>query len=264
MKRVVLVSLLLLLLSSLAYAVEPGKATGYMHLNDEKIDNFAFSGARLKLRSFDESQTEVEVIVSDQPVTADDLADDTIAQSVGHLSVSFVKNAPWNYTLHFGYSETGAGEKLKFDGKVTDKAIVGRIYTDGVVSIFDGKDKLQFDVQVNAPIVNVVQKPATAAEKSAAAKSEQLKLYRAFLGAEEAEAIKPTISSGLAKTLEEYSGMVSLIRSDVAVADVVPLRVSIEGDNAVLHAETSDRKGTVRFVREGGAWKVRKETWKWK
>ena len=261
MRRAVLVTVLLGFVSPDAYPVQQGKASGFMRANERKIEGLEYSGARLRTRPYFESQTEVEVIVSDQPVLAHDLADDTIAQNAGHLAVVFVKDEADSYVLHFGYSEIGSGRGLKFDGIVTDAAIVGRIYTDGVVSLFDGQDELEFDVQVNAPIHSVILKEFTPADQAAAAKSEQMKLYRAFLTGEDADAIKPTLSAAMTASLDELSGMVSLIRSDVDINDVVPMQVSIDGEQAILHVRTADQKGTVRFVREEGAWKISKESW---
>lgn len=262
MKPAVLFALVVGLLPSYAYPVEMGRASGFMRANEKKIEGLEYSGARLRTRPYSENDTEVEVIVSDQPVLDHDLADDTIAQNAGHLAVVFVGNEARRYVLHIGYSEIGSGKGLRFDGKITDAAIVGRIYTDGVVSLFNGDDQLEFDILVNAPIQSVIQKPFSSADLAAAAKSEQMKIYRAFLTAEDADAIKPTLTEAMTASLDELSGDVYLIRSDVDIDDVVPVHVSIDGDHATLHVKTADQKGTVRFVREDGAWKVSKEAWR--
>jgi hypothetical protein len=263
MSRALVLSALLAAFAPALFAVSPGAASGSMTLNTVKI-TLTSAAARLQPQSYDATQTEIELVMSDRPLSSDDLEDDTIPASRGYLTVRFVKGAPFNYVLHFGMSETGAGDGLKFEGTVTDKAITGRVFTSGVISIFDGKDKLQFDVQVNAPVYSMIQKPLTPADKAAVMKSEQLKLYKAYLAADSAELLRPTLSKSLAARLDEMSGMVSMVKSDIEPDKVTPLRLTVSGDTAVMMVETTEKKGNVRFVRENGVWKVNRETVKYK
>ena len=242
-------------------ALEPGRASGFMKHNDRKVERFAYSAARLQRQPFEETGTEIEVIVSENPVTSEDLADDRIQDAVGHLSVTFRDGQPYSYALHFGASEISGPRGLKFEGTANDKVVSGHIFSDGVISMFEDKDKVQFDVKVNAPVVNIIEAPATAAEKAAAAKSDVVKVYRSYRAAAD-DAIRPFLSAELAKLFDSYGGSAYMIRStlDDGVSPV-PLRVTVTGDKALLLVETKDQTGRVRFVREGGAWKVSRELW---
>jgi len=246
-------------------ALDVGSAKGTMRWNDKTIE-LSYAAARLHPREFDPSTTEIELIVSDQPISKEDLEDDTIPFARGWVSIPVREGKTRSFVLHIGYSEAGGGvDDFVFDATVANgKVLQGRAATKTPLRFEDG-DEAAVDVEFSALIVSVVEPPFSDAEKASASKSDLAALYLAYLRAEDAESIKPLLTANAAKELdEEYSGMVSLLRSDVEADQVQFKRVRIDGDKALLRAETSDRDGFIRFVRENGAWKIRKETWHYK
>lgn len=262
MKRTIFIAVLLGFLSSYAYPLEKGKANGSMRVSDKVVKQLEFSGARLQESILFDNETDIVLFASDKPVVVEDLEDDTVAHEAGHVAVYFIKREADSYSVHMGESAWGGTrEAVKFDGTLSDGSVVGRIYTTGVQTLSTG-EKIEFDVQVNAPIHSIIQKPFTAAESSAAARSELMKLYNAFLAAKDADSIAPTLSAGMAAKLENLDDDVSLLKRGHKVGKITPKHVTVDGDKAILYLEAPGKAGNVRFVREKEGWKVSKEAWR--
>jgi hypothetical protein len=110
--------------------------------------------------------------------------------------------------------------------------------------------------------------PALAIEQAAQTATEFYQAYRkAFAKAQKIEDILPMMAAGQRAQMEktpadERKMMFGMLKEMTAAqGDVKVLKETPKGTGAELTLETKAEKGTANIVKEGGAWKLDKESW---
>jgi hypothetical protein len=110
--------------------------------------------------------------------------------------------------------------------------------------------------------------PALAIEQAAQSATEFYQAYRkAFAKAQKIEDILPMMAAGqraqMEKTpAEERKMMFGMLKEMTAAqGDVKVLKETPKGTGVELALETKAEKGTASIIKEGGAWKLDKESW---
>jgi hypothetical protein len=110
--------------------------------------------------------------------------------------------------------------------------------------------------------------PALAIEQAAQSATEFYQAYRkAFAKAQKIEDILPMMAAGqraqMEKTpAEERKMMFGMLKEMTAAqGDVKVLKETPKGTGVELTLETKAEKGTASIIKEGGAWKLDKESW---
>ncbi len=274
---VVLVALVLL---GRPAAAADGTAEGTLTVNG-KTTTLAHAYARAVPGFFDKTKEDVEVILSDVPLSGKALEDQFerihMAEAGKLHAFEITLNAegkPISTSFrHDGFKETspsGLSSDDVFTKKVFDGSIVEGSYRSAKEREFFG-NRYAFDVSFRAKIARAEKPvPPSPAETAAAAKSPQAKVYGEYLKAvqkEDLAALRKLFSKEQAKLLDEPDAkqMVAMVKMMMAT-DVKVLKVAETGDTAELKVTgTQDGKaagGVVQMVREGGAWKVQSEEWK--
>lgn len=268
------------LLSSPGARAADGKAEGSITVNG-KTAKMAHAYARAVPGFFDKTKEDVEVILSDVPLEGKALTDVferihmadagklhafeiTIGADAKPISTAFRDNG-FKKAAPSGLSTEDVFTKKVFDGKT-----VAGTYKSAKDKEFFG-DHYSFDVTFSAEITRAPKPvPPTAAETAAAAKSPQAKVYAEYLAAiqkEDLKGLKKLMSSDMAKELDdpkakEMLGMIKMM----SAKDVKPVKLTETGDTADLAVtgkqDGNVANGVVHLVKEGGAWKVRREEWK--
>jgi hypothetical protein len=110
--------------------------------------------------------------------------------------------------------------------------------------------------------------PAFAIEQAAQSATEFYQAYRkAFAKAQKIEDILPMMTASRRKEMEktpadERKMMFEMLKEMTAgQGDVKVLKETAKGTGAELTLESKSEKGTATIVKEGGAWKLDKESW---
>ncbi len=227
---------------------------------------FAFMAAAERQNEFDPDETELALVVSDAPVTDEDVADDMIEHDISHLSFVFRKGKLWSVTFHRGPSETSFGEGLKFSGELK-KDIKGRIYTDGPVDVMGSA--VEIDIQVDAQIANKktldsrILLAGAKAEKSEFASS--LRALTAAIAEERVDDVKSMLSPSWLQAFEEdmYSQVSMLSYSFDMPEDFAAEKVTRHQGVTRLYMRTEDRLGVAKFEEHDGKWFFESVSWKY-
>jgi len=274
-----------LLLSFLVVSPVFGAASGNLTINGKSVALTHAYAAR-KADPFDKAKQVTYVLLADQEVplaAVHDMAEMMMYDSEHHLNsmeitftdgdrqvISLGINSP-NLTGMGHFSGVGA---QKLDVTAMDaKHVAGRIYLEKPEEFF--KNTYTFDVKFDAPF--------SAAPKEAGAESltgtklpagggDPGKAYMAYtkvIAAGDLKALRKALSADRAKSLDdpEFKEMFPLIQA-MQAKNIKVTGGAVDGDTATLLATGKDgdatSNGTITMVREGGAWKVAKESWKTK
>ncbi len=266
---------LALLVTAAAYA---GPAKGTFTVNGKTM-NLKYAYATTKANPFDKKKTDVFVIVTDKDLPEGALFDEFAQMDLSDKGISgFTVEIDADKSVNSGTLFSPAFKKMhqfssvgkqKVDLKTMTKSSVAGTISMPADDFFD--EKYQFTATFDVPVQTkpaekpVVLKgtplPADGGEPAKAWES-----YRKAMRSGDLAAIRKTVAKELVKSTEDpdFKKMLPLIQS------MQPKKVkvnggSVDGDNATLLVDSldeKDTKGTVTMHREGGQWKLVKESWK--
>lgn len=238
---------------------------GYGTYEGTRFD-YEFSAAAYRPNEFDPEDIELAVVVSDWPLSAEDVADGVVQHDVSRLDFVFRKGKIWRVTFLRGMSETSFGDQLKFDGTVSDR-IKGRIFTDGEVDVMGSA--IVIDVNVDVAVVDQKTLDKRVTHRGAAVQeTEWMKGLQALLLAvaeDKADDAKAQLSKAWVRAIdEEMYGQVSMLSYGWDMPESYSAeKVSVHENNARLYLKAEDRIGVVKFVKEGGSWKFDDINWRY-
>jgi hypothetical protein len=224
----------------------------------------------------------VRVVISDQAITAAQLADDFAMHDMKDLAGVSVEITPDGQIptgtfysplfTKFGGSFSATGMH-KWEGTIKGDTIEGKL-SAAKGEFFEST--YEYTVSFKAPIGKGA---APAADTPAALKGKPLpadggdpgKAYRAYiviLKAGNPARIKASLSAERAKQMsdDELKKMLPMIQA-MMPDDIKIGSGAVDGDHATLNVTGQEKEskakstGTVDLVKEGGAWKVEKESW---
>ncbi len=225
----------------------------------------------------------VRLFLSDKEVTAAQLADDFALHDLKDISGVEVEITPEGQIptgtifspllTKFGGSFSAAGMH-KWDGKVTASSIEGKLSMEKPDDFFD--NTFQYSATFKAPIGSgekaAVAAPAVKGKPLGAGGGEPGKAYFAYLKilkAGDTGRILASVSSSRSKEMkpEDLKKMLPIIQA-MLPANIKCTGGGVDGEHATLNVTGNDHgskaTGTVEMVREGGVWKVDKESWETK
>jgi hypothetical protein len=274
-------AVLLLSLSSL-HAAEPGTASGTMTVNGTKTP-LKYSISRLKKNPFDEKKTDVVVLISDVPVSADDFKDDFAmmrftdkAKLTGVMVeitddksiISGTLYSPLFTKMGGSFSATGMHELKTTVMNGTDVA--------GTLSITKPEEFAGSTYSYNTTFHAApgALTPPPAASKTAKALPANggpagvaYLDYTKVLTRGDLKELKTRLTAERAKQLDdpEITKMLPLIQA-MQPKDIKIVSGSIDGGVVTLITKGKEEgggtsNGTITMVNESGKWKVQKESW---
>lgn len=259
--------LALLVLAGPSRAADPGKVTGSFSL-DEKTYTPRYVYAVPRPSIFDKSKEDIVVLVSVDPIDDMDLTDNLGAHVYPQLSFAIAPNRETHSVGVFDgrVSASGVARHLElktFDGQM----VAGRIFTDGKVSHLS--TTVRFDITFAAPFFRAPAAVSSAdAGRTAVGASPQAKAYDAYLKAVKAGSLADLLKVIPARSAADWTGPDAkdtwTSRTSSAPERVTYLRVRESGDVAYLEYDSEKATGTVKMIREKGAWKLAKENQKYK
>ena len=272
----------LLLSASLAYASDPGTATGTMTVGGKKTP-LRYAVAKTTPNGFEKGKTDVVVLLSNIPVTVEQFS------SIGdmmHLSDSgtltgveveitpekrIISGMLYSPDFHLQGNSFSAVGMHQFDATtLTKNEVAGKLSSTHESSFqkVSFSYSATFDARIGQP-----KAAAPAALKGTplpAGGGDIGKAYLAFVKAMAAGNIKAVhngASAERAKQMDEDPDFKKLFPM-LQMMEPKNVKISggaVNGDTATLSATgTSDgdaATGTITMVREGGQWKVSKESW---
>jgi hypothetical protein len=258
---------LIALLAAPLTAQETGTASGRVVYEGTEYP-MAYALAVERANEFTNAK-EIAVILSDRPVTLEDVADDWIEHEAAHFTVTLDKTGKATQAvLEYSYSMVGSPDGLAFDGRIDTaaKRVVGRVTSGGVVDVLGSP--LDYALELDAPLATLTPTgPPTAAERAAAESSPQHAVFRRFqeaVAADDPQAIALTISADYL----ERSGGEEVVQytagSHLPSGEVRAVRVVETGDRARLYLETDDQNGIVPCVKQDDGWRIDRQRWTYK
>ena len=257
-------------------AVAAGPAKNTMTVNGKTV-NLKYVHAMNKPNPFDKKKTDVFVIFTDKELPEGALFDEfalmtladkgTTGASVqidGDKQVISGQLFSPNFKKMSNFSSTGS-QKLEVKNWTKDR-IAGSV-TLGPADFFE--EKYQYAVTFDVPIEAKPKPkplPGTALPAGGGEVGKAYESYRKFMAAGDLPGIRKSVITEMAKQTEspDFKEMLPMIQS------MQPKKIKItggavDGDNATLLVTSLDEKnttGTVTMKKEGGQWKVGKESWK--
>jgi ankyrin repeat protein len=256
-----------------------GKAEGTFTVGDETTP-LSYAYAVAEKGSFDPKKEDIVLILSDVPLDAEAIEKWSVRSRMAEegrlhaveLRIDAKKQVIGGDLRHPGSGMTSVSvtgmhvfEPKLFDGRT----VSGKASVKKPTDLF-GKTTFEYSASFEANVYRKPKRvPASAEQKAAAGKSLQAKAYRAYeaaLAAGDLAALKETVVAELARQMEEPEAATMLEMMKLArPTDVTFERVSVTGGKATLHAvgkqDTGAARGTIELLREGGAWKVGKQSW---
>jgi hypothetical protein len=270
-----------LMATSVAYGSDPGTAKGTMTVGGKKTD-LKYAVAKNTENGFDKKVTDVVVLLSNVPVTVEEFSSFakmmTLADS-GKLTGIEVEITPDNKIIsgqvyspefHLSGNSFSAVGMHQFDPKTNKKTEV-----EGKLSTTHESTFKNVAFSYNATFHALVGAPK--AEAAAALKGTKLpadggdlgKTYLAFtksIAAGDMKAVRNGVSAERAAQMNtpDFKEMFPLIQA-MQPKNIKVTGGAVDGDTATLNAtgnQDGDKAtGTISMVREGGKWKVAKESW---
>jgi hypothetical protein len=264
-----------------AVAGDAQKVSGSITANG-KTTALKYAYAMPKEDPFDKKKKATFVLVTDQPVPAAALADEfefmtwyDKAKLHGFAVLindekRVVSGNVYDPALkHNGFSGVGMQE-VELTA-MTPQRIAGKVFLPQPGDFFD--DKYQYTATFDLPVAAVkIPAEELKGKPLAAGGGDPGKAYAAFskaVAAGDLAGIRRGASAERAKQMDapEFKEMLPMIQA-MQPKNVKITGGSVDGDSATLLATAKDGKetstGTITLVREGGAWKVEKESWKTK
>src|ERR1051326_369022 len=185
----------------------------------------------------------------------------------------FAKTKKWRHALTGVGSFSGVGAQ-KLDVTAMDaKHVAGRIYLEKPDEFF--KNTYIYDVKFDAPFSAAPKEADAASLKGTqlpAGGGDPGKAYMAYtkvLAAGDLKGLRKALAADRVKTLDDpdFKEMFPMIQA-MQAKNIKVTGGAVDGDTATLLATGKDgdatTNGTITMVRESGAWKVAKESWKTK
>jgi hypothetical protein len=265
-----------------ATAGDAPKVTGSITANG-KTSSLKYAYAMPKEDPFDEKKTATFVLVTDQEVPRAALADEFefmswrdkanlkgFAVLINDEKRVVSGNVYEPALKHNGFSGVGMQE-VELTA-ITPQRIAGKVFLPSPGEFFG--DTYQYTATFDLPVVAV--KPAAAEPPKGtplpAGGGEPAKAYWSFtkaVAAGDMAGIRKGAAAEQAKQMDdpEFKQMLPMIQA-MQPKNVKITGGAVDGNTATLLATAKDGKetstGTITMVREGGAWKVVKESWKTK
>lgn len=278
MVRRSVLALVALALSLNAFAAN--SVSGTLTVNG-KTSKLTHAYATTKANPFDKKRTDVFVLFADRELPAD-AVHDTFALMKAADDLKFNGftiqindeqqiNSGVIYSPHFlknmGQISVAGVQKLTTKD-FSASHVAGRVYMSEPDDFFD--NIFQFDATFDVTTA-AAPKPAPLAGKPLPAgggdPGKAYLAYRNFIKKGDIPNLRKSLTAERAKETErpEFKEMFELVQA-MQPADVTITGGSVDGDTATLLVTSKERgsnsKGTVTLVREGGAWKIQKESWK--
>jgi len=247
--------------------------------------NHAYSGT--KENPFDKKKKDIVILFTDTELPADVLKDDFAlmeAQMKKPFNGVFAEVDGDKQVISGQVFSTALKKMDQFSSSGTQKLdltaftpahIAGKLYMPKEDDFFENKYfyTVDFDLPVTAaPAKKAANaKPDLPPGKALAADGGEPRKaydnYRKVLAGGDLKALKETISSERAKSMDDpdFKKMFPLIQS-MEPKNVKYVNGSVDGDTATLNVTAKDGNesstGTVTMVKQGGKWKVDNESWK--
>ena len=267
--------------TSVAYGSDPGTAKGTMTVGGKKTD-LRYAVAKNTENAFDKKVTDVVVLISNIQVTPEQFASIgkmmDLADS-GKLTGIEVEITPDNKIIsgqvyspefHLGGNSFSAVGMHQLDATTNKKTEVeGKLSTKHDESFHNVTYSYNttFHAVVTAPKPEAA--PALKGTKLPPGGGDLGKTYLAFtksIAAGDMKAVRNGVSAERAAQMDtpDFKQMFPLIQA-MQPKDIKVTGGAVDGDNATLTAtgnQDGDKAtGTISMVREGGKWKIAKESW---
>jgi hypothetical protein len=271
---------LLFALSTL-HAAEPGTASGTMTVNG-KVTPLKYAISRLKPNPFDKKKTDVVVLLSDVPVSADNFKDDfammrfTSKTEITGVMVEITDDksivsgtlySPLFTKFGGSFSATGMHVLKATTMNGTDVAGTLSIPKDeefaGATYTYNASFHASPGTVTPPPAASKTAKPLPANGGPAGV---AYLAYVKTLKRGDLAGLRAAVSADRAKQLDDpdFKKMIPMIQA-MEPTNIRIISGSIDGDVATLLTKGKDgdgtSDGTITMVKESGAWKVQKESW---
>jgi hypothetical protein len=264
-----------------ALALAPGAASGTLTINGKSV-KLTHAYAAKKKDPFDKTKQVTYILLSDQEVPAaavHDTAEMMMLDNPTHLNyleITFDKDKQVistgvNSPLLQKMSHISGVGRQKLDLTANDAAhVAGRFYLEKQEDFFD--NKYIYDVKFDAPFIAAPKAPAPEALKGTKlgpGGGEPGKAYMAYtkvLAAGDLKALRKALAAEHAKDMDDpdFKKMFPMIQA-MQAKNIKVTGGAVDGDTATLLTEGKDgdqkTTGRITMVREGGAWKLAKESW---
>jgi hypothetical protein len=263
-----------------ALAGDAPKVSGSITANGKTLA-LKYAYAQPKPDPFDKKKKATFLLVTDQEVPAKALFDEfefmTYYEKANLSGFAVLINADQRVVSgniyspalkHNGFS--GVGMQSVELTAMTPQRIAGKVFLPKPGEFFG--DTYQYTASFDLPVLAAKAEPAAPLKGVAlpADGGEPAKAYarhRKAVAAGDLKALKATVSTARAKEMDtpDFKQMFPLIQQ-MQPKNVKITGGSVDGETATLLATAKDGKevstGSITMVREGGAWKVEKESWK--
>src|SRR2546423_3189723 len=266
-------------------AAAAGTASGTLTINGNAV-KLTHAYAARKADPFDKTKQVSYILLADQEVplaAVHDMGEMMMYDNEHHLNaLELTVTDEEKQVISVGITSpnlTGMGHfsgvgKQKLDLTSIDaNHVAGRIYLEKPDDFF--KNTYIYDVKFDAPFSAAPKEPGPEALKGTQLPpggGDPGKAYMAFtkvLAAGALKALRKALAADRAKSLDDpdFKEMFPMIQA-MQAKNIKVTGGAVDGDTATLMATGKDgdatSHGTIAMVREGGAWKVSKESWKTK
>jgi hypothetical protein len=273
-------SLATLVLFVLALPLAAGTAKGTLTVNG-KTTKLSHVYATTKPNPFDKTRTDVVVVLTDTELPAEAIHDTfEMMEAVDKLKFSgisveitdekdVVSGMIYSPNFKKDMSQVSVTGVQKLDLKdFSTSHVAGRVFMDGPNDFFENVYEFEatFDVATTAK-----PKPAplkgTPLPAGGGEPGKAYEAYRKVMAKGDIPALRKAVAEERAKEMDspEFKEMFELIQS-MQPKSVTITGGAIDGDTATLLVTSKDQgensNGTVTLVKEKGAWKLYKESWK--
>lgn len=242
-----------------------------------------FAAAHSKKNPFDAKKTDTVIVFTDQELTPAQASDDIeLMQAIDAKKLSgFSVEIDPDKSVISGQVFSPAFKKMnQFSGVGMQKAeltamtpsrIAGSVSMAKPDDFFD--NIYQYSATFDLPVGGKPAMAAAAAPKGAplpAGGGDPGKAYAAYLkviASGDFAALRKSVSANRAKSMDDpdFKKMFPVIQA-MQPKNIKITGGAVDGESATLIASSKDggetSNGTINMVREGGAWKVEKESWK--
>jgi len=274
-------SILVMFVAAVGYGTDPGTANGTMTVGGKKT-TLKYAVARNTPNHLEEGKTDIRVLLSNIPVTVEEFADIGKMMELsdsGNLTGIEVEITPEKkiisgqlYSPEFhlqGNSFSAVGMHEFKPTKFTKTALAGKLATshESDFNKVPFSYSATFNAAVKAP--KVAAPPKLKGTPLPAGGGDIGKTYLAFsksIVAGDMNAVRSGVSAERAAQMNtpDFKEMFPLVQA-MEPKNIKITGGAVDGDTATLIATgTSDgdkAAGTISMVREGGKWKVSKESW---
>lgn len=258
-------------------AVAAGSVKGTMTVNG-KTFTLSHAYATTKPNPFDKTKTDAYVVLSDKELPAEAVHDSfAMMEAVDKVKPSALAleinedhqiNSSMIYSPAFKkMDQVSAAGNQKVEIKAWDATHIAGSVTVAKDDFFD--EEFGYSVTFDVPLEAKPAPKALPGKPLPAGGGEPGKAFEAYrkaMAAGDLAAIKKLVSAENAKQMSspEFKEMFDVIRA-MQQKNIKITGGAVDGDSATLTAISLDEKnttGTIAMVREGGAWKMAKESWR--